>query len=164
MKKLYIILSAVFLLLFIVYQLHTLHHPVHDNDEGIYATTFALIEKGNAPYKTTFLSQPPGFLIAVYPFFTYLGSSLSAARLGILFWSFIGMVTLIWICFKAKKPYAGFLAVALLPFISVYLSQTQTLQSDILVSTFSVLSLAFFLLFFVHLIPPHSLVRRYCPS
>ncbi len=140
-NKGFIILTAIFLLVIFLSLVKLINHPVRDNDEGIYLTSFLLVDRGSPAYKETFFSQPPGFLLSVYPGFVLFGKTLQAARLTIGLWSIIGLLAIIWIAFELKNKWPGLLAVSLLFLIPSYYNQTLTFQSDILVSTFSLLSL-----------------------
>ncbi len=137
-----IILTTIFLLIIIFTQFKLINRPVTDNDEGIYLTSFLLVNRGYPAYKKTYFSQPPGFLLTVYPGFILFGKTLQSARMTIGFWSMIGLLTIIWIGFELKNKWAGLFAISLLFLIPSYFNQTLMFQSDILVSIFSLLSLA----------------------
>ncbi|MCR4276948.1 MAG: glycosyltransferase family 39 protein [Candidatus Roizmanbacteria bacterium] len=140
--KIFIILTTIFLLVIFFTQFKLVNRPVSDNDEGIYLTSFLLVDKGYQPYKKAYFSQPPGFLLSVYPEFILFGKTLQAARLTISLWSFIGLLAILWLSFELKNKWAGLLVIGLLFFIPSYYSQALTFQSDVLVTTFSLLSLA----------------------
>ncbi len=140
--KSFIILAAIFLLIIFFSQFKLINRPSTDNDEGIYLTSFLLVDRGHRPYKETFFSQPPGFLLSVYPGFVLFGKTLQSARLTVGIWSLIGLLAILWISFELKNRWAGLLAISLLFLIPSYYNQTLTFQSDILISTFSLLSLA----------------------
>jgi 4-amino-4-deoxy-L-arabinose transferase-like glycosyltransferase len=123
-------------------QLHLINQPLRDNDEGIYLTTFLLITKNYPAYKQTFLSQPPGFLLSVYPGFIFFGKTLQAARLTIALWSLAGLIAIVYICHELKNRWAGVLALGLLYLIPIYYNQTLTFQSDALANAFSLIALA----------------------
>lgn len=141
-SKGFIILAAIFLLVIFFSQFKLINHPVKDNDEGIYLTSFLLVDRGHRPYKETFFSQPPGFLFSVYPGFVLFGKTLQSARLTIGIWSLIGLLAILWIGFELKNKWTSLLAISLLFLIPSYYNQTLTFQSDILIPTFSLLSLA----------------------
>ena len=137
------ILLLVFLF---ISNLFLINRPVADNDEGIYLTTFSLIQRGHQAYQETFLSQPPGFLLSVFPGFLFLGKTLQAARTTLVVWSVVGMISLFWLGYKLKNLRFAFLAISLLYLMPSYFNQTITFQSDILPVTFSLLSLVFLLI------------------
>jgi 4-amino-4-deoxy-L-arabinose transferase-like glycosyltransferase len=134
------IILALLVVSIIFSQIKLSNHPIIDNDEGIYLTSFLLINKGNPPYKATYFSQPPGFILAAYPGFTYLGKSLSAARLTTGVCSVIGLLAVISIFYELGSIWAGILCVSLLYLIRYYTNQTVTFQSDAIVTSFSLLS------------------------
>jgi 4-amino-4-deoxy-L-arabinose transferase-like glycosyltransferase len=143
MKKIgFILIIISFLSVIFISQLRLINQPVQDYDEGVYLTTFLLISSGHPAYKETFLSQPPGFLISVYPGFVLLGKSLQAARLTVGIWSLIGLLAIIWICSELKKRWAGIFALGVLYLSPYYYNQTLVFHSDILVGTFSLIALA----------------------
>ena len=140
-NKKFFILVAIFIITIFFSQLKLINRPIADNDEGIYLTSFLLVDKGYSAYKQTYFSQPPGFLLSVYPGFISLGKTLQAARLTISLWSFIGLLAVIWLGIELKNKWAGLLAVCLLLVIPTYYNQSLTFQSDILITTFSLISL-----------------------
>lgn len=139
-SKVFIILITIFLLVIFVTQFKLINRPIVDNDEGIYLTSFLLVDRGFPAYKKTYFSQPPGFLLSVYPGFKLFGSNLQAARLTISLWSIIGTLAIIWIGFELKNIWAGLLLIVLLNIIPTYYNQALVFQSDILVTTFSLIS------------------------
>lgn len=141
-NKFFIILSLIFLSVILFTQIKLINRPVTDNDEGIYLTSFLLVNKGYQAYKKTYFSQPPGFLMSVYPGFVLFGKTLQAARLTISLWSMIGLLAVIWLGFELKNKWTGLLAAGLLSLIPSYFNQSLTFQSDVLITTFSLISLA----------------------
>jgi hypothetical protein len=77
-NKFFIILSLIFLSVILFTQIKLINRPVTDNDEGIYFTSFLLVDNGNQAYKKTYFSQPPGFLLSIYPGFILFGKQQSA--------------------------------------------------------------------------------------
>ncbi len=139
--KSFIILTAIFLIVIFFSQFKLINHPVYDNDEGIYLTSFFLVDRAHLPYKETFFSQPPGFLLSIYPGFILFGKTLQSARFTIGIWSMIGLLAILWIGFELKNKWTGLLAISLLFLIPSYYNQTLTFQSDVLVTTFSLINL-----------------------
>lgn len=136
--------GAILLILFLIIltSFKFLNHPVYDNDEGIYSTTYLLVNAGHPLYKSTFFSQLPGFFLTTYSGFILFGKILPAARLTILLWSIIGLFGILWLAYEIKKIEVGFFTIILLFLIPTYYNQIVTFQSDALVLTFSILSLA----------------------
>lgn len=145
MQRLYFFLYVFFFIFFFLLQLYLIHQPLIDLDEGIYTTTFMLISQGHAAYTQTFLSQPPGFLLAVYPGFILFGKSLEAARLTMSLWFCIGLISIVWLSFELKKKSMGFFIFGILFFATTVSSRFFVFQSDMLISIFSVLSITAFL-------------------
>lgn len=147
MKKILITVAAIFLVFIFWTQTRLVNHPVIDNDEGIYLTTLKLIDKGNLPYIKTFLSQPPGFLLSVYPGFTASGKTLAGSRLTIAAWSVVGLVAIIFIGAELGNIIIGLLSAGLLFLIPVYSNQTLVLQSDMVVLAYSLLTVLALIIF-----------------
>lgn len=141
-NKVFIILTVIFFSVIFFTQLKLINRPVTDNDEGIYLTSFLLVNKGYKAYKRTYFSQPPGFLLSVYPGFILFGKTLQAARLTVSLWSMIGLLTVVWLGFELKNKWIGLLAAGLLSLTPSYFNQSLIFQSDILITTFSLISLA----------------------
>jgi 4-amino-4-deoxy-L-arabinose transferase-like glycosyltransferase len=146
-NKSILLLSIIFVFFIFITQLKLVNRPVIDNDEGIYQTSFLLINKGYPAYKKTYFSQPPGFILSVFPGFKVFGKTLQASRLMISLWSMVGLLTIIWIGFELGNVWFGLMAICLLFLVPSYTNQTLTLQSDILITTFSLLSFVFLIKF-----------------
>src|SRR3989338_3719239 len=142
MKNKHVILVVFFLCIIFLYQFKLIYRPIIDKDEGIYTISLLLINNGNPAYRQTFLSQPPGFILAVYSGFKLFGQNLQAARFTIGLWSLIGALAVLWIGCELKNTWQTILAMSLSYLIPTFYIQTNVLQSDILVVTFSLLSLA----------------------
>src|SRR5438105_13486917 len=61
-------------------------------DEGVYWQSLRAMSAGHSLYQQIFYSQPPFFLLSVYPFFTLFGSTLWSARFGIAMISLLGLL------------------------------------------------------------------------
>nr|MBA2679854.1 hypothetical protein [Ktedonobacteraceae bacterium] len=66
--------------------LHTLALPFDRDsyDEGVYWQTLRSMGAGYRLYSPTFYSQPPAFLLSIYPIYELFGQTLWSARLGIV--------------------------------------------------------------------------------
>ena len=71
--------------------LQTLQGPSIDYDEGVYWQSLRAMAHGHPLFGSVFSSQPPMFLLSVYPFYMIFGQSLSAARLALIFFSLVGV-------------------------------------------------------------------------
>jgi 4-amino-4-deoxy-L-arabinose transferase-like glycosyltransferase len=54
-----------------------------DYDEGVYWQSLRAMSAGYHLYGQIFCSQPPLFLLSIYPFYELLGSSIVSARVGV---------------------------------------------------------------------------------
>ncbi len=133
----------VVMILLILLNLKLINRPVTENDEGIYTTSFLLVNKGYRLYSQVFFSQLPGFFLTVYPGFLILGKSVQAARFTIYLWSITAVFGLIWLGFQIKKPSIGLLTFLILFTVPSFYKQIVTFQSDALAISFSTLSLVF---------------------
>ena len=118
-----------------------------ENDEGIYWATFLLVNKGYKLYQEISFSQLPGFFLAVYPIFKLFGSSIAAARFGVLFWSTLALLSIVWLGHIRKNLFFSLVSVVLLISIPTFFNQSITLQSDVVATSFSTLSFVFMLIF-----------------
>src|SRR6266516_345556 len=92
-----ILFSLIALALFVVgiwMRLHKLNLPFDRDsyDEGVYWQSLRAMSAGHGLYQQIFYSQPPIFLLSVYPIYTLFGESLWVARLGIALVSLTGLV------------------------------------------------------------------------
>ncbi|MBF6590607.1 MAG: glycosyltransferase family 39 protein [Ktedonobacterales bacterium] len=99
-------------------------------DEGVYWQSLRAMAHGHPLYSQVFSSQPPLFLLAIYPFYILFGQSLGAARLGIALFSLIGIGALYVAGRAIGGRWAGLLAAALLAVDPLYLRQSYTLQAE----------------------------------
>lgn len=99
-------------------------------DEGVYWQSLRAMSTGHPLYNQIFYSQPPFFLLSVYPFFVLFGSTLWSARLGVAVISLLGLVGA-FLLGKALNGRVGALAALLLLVADpLYLAQSQTLQAE----------------------------------
>ena len=133
-------LAICVVLLFSAFKLRA--HQSSESDEGVYLTTFKSVQNGFPIYQQTYLSQPPGFFVAIFPLYSMFGSTLTAARLTIFFYSLIGLVALGWVGWELDSVVLSFIAVSVLYIIPIYTDQILTFHADSLPSTFSTLALA----------------------
>nr|MDQ2888317.1 glycosyltransferase family 39 protein [Chloroflexota bacterium] len=113
-------------------RLHQLGLPFDRDsyDEGVYWQSLRALSAGHGLYQQTFYSQPPFFLLSVYPLYILFGQSLWAARLGIALVSLTGLAGA-FLLGKALGGRVGALAALLLLIVDpLYLAQSQTLQAE----------------------------------
>ncbi len=99
-------------------------------DEGVYWQSLRAMSSGHSLYQQIFYSQPPFFLLSVYPIYTFFGQNLWAARLGIAVVSMFGLLG----AFLLGKAIGGrigaLIALSALIADPFYLSQSQRLQAE----------------------------------
>ncbi len=99
-------------------------------DEGVYWQTLRAMSAGHPLYAQTFYSQPPFFMLSIYPVFAFFGGTLWSARLGIVL---VSLLALPGAFLLGKALYGRIGALALLLLIAIdplYLAQSQTLQAE----------------------------------
>lgn len=113
-------------------RLHQLNLPIDRDgyDEGVFWQSLLSMKSGHSLYQQVFYSQPPVFLLSVYPTFILFGQTIWAARLGIAIISLFGLLGAAFMG-KALAGRNGAVAALLLlvcnPF---YLMQSQTFQGE----------------------------------
>jgi 4-amino-4-deoxy-L-arabinose transferase-like glycosyltransferase len=117
-------------------------YPSTEFDEGVYFTTFKSIQRGFPVYAQTYLSQPPGFFVAVYPLYVIFGSSLEAGRLAVFCNSLLGLIAIVWLGWELRSGIVGFIAISALFTIPLYRLEILTLHADALPSPYSAMALA----------------------
>jgi 4-amino-4-deoxy-L-arabinose transferase-like glycosyltransferase len=119
-------------------------------DEGVYWQSLRAMSAGHALYGDIFYSQPPFFLLAVYPFYALFGQTLWAARLGIALISLMGFLGAL-LLGKALAGRLGMVAALVLLLIDpLYLAESQTLQAEIPSVALSLLAVGLAYLWWEH--------------
>lgn len=99
-------------------------------DEGVYWQTLRAMSAGYGLYKQVFCSQPPAFMLLVYPFYALLGSTISAARVGVATLSLLGLAGA-YLMGKALAGRAGGIVAMLILIVTpIYLAESQILQAE----------------------------------
>lgn len=101
-----------------------------DYDEGVYWQSLRAMAHGHPLFTSIFSSQPPFFLLTIYPFYALFGQTLAAARLGIACWSLVGIVAIYFAGRALAGRWCGLLACLLLAADPVYLHESHTLQAE----------------------------------
>ncbi len=113
-------------------RLHTLAAPFDRDsyDEGVYWQSLRAMAAGHGLYQSTFYSQPPFFLLAVFPIYTFFGQTLWSARLGIVVLSLCGLPGAVCLgkAFGGRIGAIG--ALLLLTLNPLYLAESQILQAE----------------------------------
>ena len=113
-------------------RLHNLGLPFDRDsyDEGVYWQSLRSMSAGYPLYGQIFYSQPPFFLLSVYPTYMLFGQTIWAARLGIALVSLLGLLGA-WMFGRAIAGRFGAIAALLLLVLDpLYLRQSQTLQAE----------------------------------
>jgi hypothetical protein len=113
-------------------RLHLLNVPYDRDsyDEGVYWQSLRSMSAGESLYQQIFYSQPPFFLLSIYPFYALLGQTLWSARLGIAAISLFGFVGALLLGKAIAGRKGMLLALLLLAINPLYLAESQILQAD----------------------------------
>ena len=99
-------------------------------DEGVYWQSLRAMCTGYHLYKQIFYSQPPLFLMSIYPFYELLGSTITSARIGVTALSFLGLLGAYLIGKALAGRAASVVAVVLLMITPMYLEQSHILRAE----------------------------------
>lgn len=150
-----LLMWAVVLVLFIAaigMRLYNLGLPFDRDtyDEGVYWQSLRAMSAGHPLYQEIFYSQPPFFLLSVYPFFALFGSTLWSARFGIAMISLVGLVGA-FLLGKALGRRSGAVAALLLLVVDpFYLAQSQIIQAEASSVAFTLLAVGLAYLWWQH--------------
>ncbi|GHO86870.1 hypothetical protein KSZ_48760 [Dictyobacter formicarum] len=135
----------VLLIIGLLMRLYTLGVPFDRDsyDEGVYWQTLRSLAAGSALYHPTFYSQPPMFILSIFPTYLLFGQTLWAARLGIVLVSLLGLVGVFLLGYALRGWIGAFIALPLLLLAPLYLSASQTIQAEGPQVAFSILAVAF---------------------
>jgi len=117
-----------------------------DYDEGVYWQSLRAMSLGHPLFTSIFSSQPPFFLLSLYPIYSFfaffLGQTLVAARLGIVVYSLIGLAAMYFAARSIGGRWVGVLALALLVADPFYLKESYTLQAEVPAIAWGLVALA----------------------
>ena len=124
------VLCAIFALAMLI-RLHGLGFPYsRDYDEGVYWESLRALADGHALYAQVFHSQPPLFLLSVYPLYSVFGASLWSARFAVALISLLGLGGAA-LAGRAIAGQTGFVLLPLLLLLNLdYLAASQRLMAD----------------------------------
>jgi 4-amino-4-deoxy-L-arabinose transferase-like glycosyltransferase len=117
--------------------------PLHDDDEGVYWQSLRSLDHGHRLFSDVYSSQPPAFLGMIEPFYALLGRDLTAARVGVLTISLLGVAAGMLAVAELAGRSAGLLAGVLLALDPLMLRESVTLQSDEPAVALALVALAF---------------------
>jgi 4-amino-4-deoxy-L-arabinose transferase-like glycosyltransferase len=141
---LFCVVALALLLLGIWMRLHDLGLPFDRDgyDEGVYWQSLRAMSEGHALYQQIFYSQPPFFLLSIFPTYMLAGQTLWSARLGVALVSLLGLVGA-FLLGKALSGRIGAIAALLLLVVDpLYLAQSQTIQAEAPSAALSLLAVA----------------------
>jgi 4-amino-4-deoxy-L-arabinose transferase-like glycosyltransferase len=101
-----------------------------DYDEGVYWQSLRALVAGHRLFGEIYSSQPPGFLLLILPFFSLLGQTLIAARIGVLVFSLAGLLAVYRIGSLLADRRVALLAMTLLALDPISLRESVALQAD----------------------------------
>ena len=117
-----------------------------DYDEGVYWQSLRAMSLGHPLFTSIFSSQPPFFLLSLYPIYSFfalfLGQTLVAARLGIVLYSLFGLAAMYLAARSIGGRSVGLLALALLVADPFYLKESYTLQAEVPAVAWELVALA----------------------
>jgi len=100
-------------------------------DEGVYWQSLRALADGHALFSSVFSSQPPFFLLSLFPLYLLFGQTLAAARLAIVIFSLAGIVAIYFAGAAISGRWAGLAASLLLALDPLYITGSITLQAEI---------------------------------
>lgn len=119
-------------------------------DEGVYWQSLRAMSAGHTLYQQIFYSQPPLFLLSVFPGFTLFGGTLWSGRLGIALLSLIGVLGA-FLLGKALSGRPGAIMALLLMVVNpLYLVESQKLMAEAPSVAFSLLAVGLAYLWWEH--------------
>lgn len=99
-------------------------------DEGVYWQSLRAMGSGYHLYQQVFYSQPPFFLLSIFPTYMLFGQTLWSARLGIALVSFVGLLGAFLLGYALSGRIGALVALLLLTIDPLYLQQSQTIQAE----------------------------------
>lgn len=123
-------LAALLALVALALMLWPLSGLERDYDEGVYWQSLRAMANGHPLFTSVFSSQPPFFLVSLYPFYRLLGQSIAAARFGIAIFAIVGVIAMYWLGRTLGGRWVGLAAAALLAFDPTFLHEARTLQAE----------------------------------
>ena len=146
------IITLALLAIAIWMRLHDLGLPFDRDgyDEGVYWQSLRAMAAGHPLFQQVFDSQPPFFLLSIFPTYVLLGQTLWAARFGIVIISLLGLLGA-FLLGKALGGRVGSIAALLLLVADpLYLTQSQNIQAEAPSAALSLLSVGLAYLWWEH--------------
>jgi 4-amino-4-deoxy-L-arabinose transferase-like glycosyltransferase len=102
-----------------------------DYDEGVYWQTLRSLIHGHRLFSEIFAPQGPVFFYALLPFYSLLGHSIVAARVGVAVYSLLGAAAIYVAAWRLAGPWAGLIGVMLLTTDFIWAAEAQTLHAEV---------------------------------
>jgi 4-amino-4-deoxy-L-arabinose transferase-like glycosyltransferase len=99
-------------------------------DEGVYWQSLRAMSAGYHLYEEIFYSQPPVFLLSVYPFYQLFGATVASARLGVISLSLLGIPGAYLMGTALAGRVGGIAAAVLLAITPMYFQQAHILEAE----------------------------------
>jgi 4-amino-4-deoxy-L-arabinose transferase-like glycosyltransferase len=133
---------AAILIIAVVSMATTLTRFSTEYDEGVYWQSLRAMAHGHTLYSSVFGSQPPGFLLGVYPGYLLLGQSIVAGRVVIALYALVGILATYVIGRTLGGRWVGVVAAGLLALNPRYAQEATTLHAEIPSLTLSLVGVA----------------------
>ena len=133
-------------------RLHDLGLPFDRDgyDEGVYWQSLRAMSTGHPLYQQVFYSQPPFFLLSIFPTYVLLGQTVWAARFGIAIISLLGLLGAFLLGRALGGRIGAVAALLLLVADPLYLAQSQTIEAEALSTAFALLGVGLAYLWWEH--------------
>ncbi|HLW00480.1 MAG TPA: glycosyltransferase family 39 protein [Ktedonobacterales bacterium] len=133
---------GVILLVALLLRLWHLSAVTDNYDEGVYWSSLRAMYAGHGLFTPVFSSQPPFFLLSLYPLVALLGPTQMAARLGVVLLSLVSILGMYLLARRLGGPWAGLGAALLLASDPLYLIQSQTIDAEVPSVAFLIVAVA----------------------
>jgi 4-amino-4-deoxy-L-arabinose transferase-like glycosyltransferase len=118
-------------LIALTFALQKLHGQIVEYDDGVYWQSLRGMADGHSLFASVFSSQPPLFLLGIYPFYAIFGQSLAAARLALLLFSLVGVAGAYVAGRALGRPVIGAVACLLLSLDPLYKGSAHAVQVEL---------------------------------
>jgi 4-amino-4-deoxy-L-arabinose transferase-like glycosyltransferase len=145
LRPLFWLALALLLIAAVVMRLYHLGMPFDRDgyDEGVYWQSLRAMLAGNSLYHTIFYSQPPAFLLTVFPGFAAFGGTLWSARFSIALVSLLGFPGALLLGKSLAGRLGMFAALLLLVVNPFFLAESQIIQAEAPSVAFTFLAIGF---------------------
>jgi 4-amino-4-deoxy-L-arabinose transferase-like glycosyltransferase len=113
-----------------------------DYDEGVYWQSLRSLAAGHPLFSQVYSSQPPAFLLFIFPFYRVLGQSLVGGRVAVLVLFLVGLIAAYRVVSLLSGRSGGMVAMAVLAADPVCFRESVVLQADAPAMGFALIALA----------------------